>query len=365
VGGFERIHGPPLAGALRSRRTFLRGLGGYCALVALPLLPTCSSGGGGGGGGDIGMDTAIASLGPLGAPDANGLRLPEGFTSRVVARSGEKPVAAAAYLWHGAPDGGAVFPTSDGGWIYVSNSELTTAGGVGALCFADDGRLVDAYPILSGTSRNCAGGPTPWNTWFSCEEVEDGQVYECDPYGGDLAVLRAAFGRFKHEAAAVDPTTADVYLTEDQSNGRLYRFVPAGTLGNGLPDLDAGVLQVAEVLGGSTGSVIWHEVPDPEASVTPTRVQVPQSTAFNGGEGMWANDEMLYFTTKGDCRVWSLDLARQEIEVVYGPVAPAQLTGVDNVTLTSAGDVCVAEDGGNMEIVALTPGGAVEGPWLA
>ena len=53
-------------------------------------------------------------------------------------------------------------PTDDGGWVYVSNAELSLSGGVGALSFAADGSLRDAYPILSGTSRNCAGGATPW-----------------------------------------------------------------------------------------------------------------------------------------------------------------------------------------------------------
>ncbi|CAM5707851.1 WD40 domain-containing protein beta Propeller OS=Streptomyces glaucescens OX=1907 GN=SGLAU_11370 PE=4 SV=1 [Streptomyces glaucescens] len=33
----------------------------------------------------------------------------------------------------------------------------------------------------------------------------------------------------------------------------------------------------------------------------------------------------------------------------------APLTGVDNVTGTSSGDLCVAEDGGDMEICVITP----------
>ncbi|HQU63807.1 MAG TPA: translocation protein TolB, partial [Nitrosomonas sp.] len=64
-------------------------------------------------------------------PDRNGIRLPQGFKSRIVARSGQPLFH---YRWHAAPDGGATFTTPDGGWIYVSNSELDKQqGGVGAL----------------------------------------------------------------------------------------------------------------------------------------------------------------------------------------------------------------------------------------
>ena len=38
------------------------------------------------------------------------------------------------YKWHKSADGGAVFKTEDGGWIYVSNSERKK-GGVGAIRF--------------------------------------------------------------------------------------------------------------------------------------------------------------------------------------------------------------------------------------
>ena len=70
-------------------------------------------------------------FGPLQEPDENGVRMPPGFTSRIVARSGDKPVESSDYVWHASPDGGGTFSTGDGGWIYVSNSEL--GGGFGEL----------------------------------------------------------------------------------------------------------------------------------------------------------------------------------------------------------------------------------------
>ena len=135
--------------------------------------------------------------------DANGIQLPAGFTSRVIARSRQR-VAGTGYLWHDAPDGGACF--ADGtGWIYVSNSEIPLLGGASAVRFGAAGTVVGAYRILGGTNVNCAGGATPWGTWLSCEEVPLGRVFETDPYGVRSASARTRMGRFKHEAAACDP----------------------------------------------------------------------------------------------------------------------------------------------------------------
>ncbi len=295
-------------------------------------------------------------FGPLRAPDANGLALPRGFRSRVVARSGQ-PVGPSGYVWHIFPDGGATFRTRGGGWIYVSNSETfgPADGGVGALRFDRDGRLLDAYPILTGSTRNCAGGPTPWGTWLSGEEVAAGKIWECDPTGRRPGTDRPALGRFTHEAAAVDDTGRVVYLTEDTSDGRLYRFT-ADRAG----DLSTGRLEAARVDG---SQVTWLPIPDPSAAVTPTRAQVPETTAFAGGEGIWWNDHAITFVTKRDRKVWRLDTRRQEIAVYYDALA-ATANGVlgepDNITVTDRGVVFISEDqSAEQQIVMITPDGTV------
>ncbi len=326
-----------------NRREFLR-LGGTAATQAVV------------GSSLFALACDYTPYGSLEPPDVNGLRLPAGFRSRILARQGD-PVAGTGHIWHAAPDGGATFPLRDG-WIYVSNSELPgQRGGVGALQFDRNGAIVAAYSILRGTNRNCAGGATPWGTWLSCEEVRDGLVWECDPTGQEAAQLRPALGRFNHEAVAVDPIRKHLYLTEDRFDSGFYRFTP-----NTWPRLDGGVLEVAEVDG--DGRVRWHALPNPVpdhvAGEVPTRHQVPGSAVFRGGEGIVFDAQHIFFTTKFDNRVWDYDPAEERIRILYqadqDPLK--QLSGVDNITAAAdSGDLIVAEDGGNMELVSLSPDG--------
>ena len=300
---------------------------------------------------------ALASLLPMIGPlqEANdlGVKLPEGFSVRIIAES-DQPVPGQTHAWHWAPDGGATYPTEDGGWIYVSNSEVVIVGGVSAIRFNADGELIDAYPILERTSKNCAGGITPWHTWLSCEERDRGLVYECSPWGDQEAIARPALGVFKHEAVAVDPVHGHLYLTEDQRDGRLYRFTADQTNDLGDPVLSSGTLEVATVT--DTGQVTWTALIDPEfEGEIPTREQIPTSTAFDGGEGIWYHQSVIYFSTKGDNKVWAYYIERAELEVVYD--GNDYLEGVDNLTVSCCGDVLVAEDGGEMRIVAITPSG--------
>jgi len=305
------------------------------------------------------LKSNIANLGPLEPPDANNLRLPPGFTSRVVATTGQLPVATSTYRWHVAPDGGAVYAAPGGEWVYVSNSEASP-GGVGALRFNAAGDVVDAYPILTGTSTNCAGGHTPWGTWLSCEEHGRGRVFECDPMGVGAAEARPALGVFRHEAASVDPVRGQLYLSEDEPDGRFYRFTPAAMGMGGALDLTAGTLEVARVV---AGAVTWLPVPDPELTgPTATRHQVPASTVFNGGEGLWYHAGKVYLATKGDDRVWEYDIVASTIREHYNHLTAANpiLRAVDNLTGSAGGDILVAEDGDDLQIVAILPDGSLK-----
>ncbi|GAB3454631.1 alkaline phosphatase PhoX [Actinophytocola sediminis] len=297
-------------------------------------------------------DPGDGPYGPLLPADGNGLLLPSGFTSRIVARTGTT-VGDSGYPWHPAPDGGACFAAEGGGWVYVSNSEVPLVGGAGAIRFDAAGAVVDAYRILDGTNVNCAGGATPWQTWLSCEEVDRGEVFETDPFGVADPIVRPAMGVFKHEACAVDADRQVIYLTEDVPDGGFYRFTPTTW-----PDLSAGALEV--MLGEpdqTSGQVTWAPVPDPSASQEATRYQVAGTLPFDGGEGCYYAAGTCWFTTKGDNRVWAYDAAAGTLGLTYDDDTP--LAGVDNVTGAANGDLFVAEDGGNLEICVITPDAVV------
>ena len=141
--------------------------------------------------------------GPL-LPDPNGIfDLPRGFSYRVISRAGQ--TMNDGLIVPGRQDGMAAFPGPNQTTILVRNHEieaptkkldsphpfgedgalLTAAhrpffynggdtpslGGTTTLVYdTRSGQLQSQHLSLIGTRRNCAGGPTPWNSWISCEE---------------------------------------------------------------------------------------------------------------------------------------------------------------------------------------------------
>ena len=350
----------------------------------------------------------FANLGPLREADANGVRTPEGFSTRVVAISNELPQAGGmsgsgpqqggvgSRPWHILNDGGAVLPRPNGGWIYVSNSEVPGfgnlsqfgaefspigngldefapgLGGVGTLVFDPDGTIVDSYSILTGTTFNCAGVATRWGTWLSCEEFSNGRVWECDPFQAGEGVARPSLGFFDHEAISIDYDRKIVYQTEDRSDGRFYRWLPAAgdwPAGAARPALQAGTLQTMVVGGAGVAGALTAPQPvtwkDTLAPGEPQDQNRDDSTAvFDGGEGVWLFEGVVYFSTKNDERIWAYDSVDETIEVIYDlatAVAPNNiLSGVDNLIITPQGDILVAEDGGDMQVVVILPDGTLK-----
>jgi uncharacterized protein len=354
----------------------------------------------------------FADIGPLLPPDENGIQLPAGFSSRVIAVVNEPPIAGnPGFLWHSDPDGGAVFRTDDGGWIYLSNceardattlfgqitdapviSELATReslealspvigpvtglsplspplvlpfqGGVSALRFDRDGNLVDAYPVQRNTTTNCSGGPTPWGTWINGEEIVDGYMFECSPLrDGGTPIRLDRFGRKAHEMVAVDAAGRAIYHTEDiTGSDRFYRTVfpaqawPAG----GKPDYSQGVLQVLAVDAGLDAArqgpvpIRWIDAIDDGRPQY--QVYLDEATIFAGNEGVWFLDGFVFFSTKGDDNIWVIDTVGGTVESIYNPADGPIGSPVDPAEPQMAGvdNIAMTLDG---EMIVVEDGG--------
>ncbi|MFE9741462.1 alkaline phosphatase PhoX [Streptomyces sp. NPDC006477] len=345
--------------------------------------------------------------GPL-VPDPAGLLdLPAGFRYKVLSRQGD-PLRSGEGGVPSNPDGMAAFAGRRGRVHLVRNHEnrVTAAAGVptvpgltydpaakgGCTALELDGRnnVLGERVAIAGTAVNCAGGPTPWRTWLTCEETEDkagtngytkdhGFIFEVD--GADPhrtgAVPLTAMGRFQHEAIAIDPASGIVYETEDAFQhpfGLFYRFLPHRPLG-GTGSLRAGgALEAMRVPGVADLSVIqetgarfegveWVPVPDPQAVETPIRLQDfgPRGiTHAQKLEGCYWGGNAVYFVSSfarerdgsGAThfgQVWKYEPHRRRLTlvVVFGPSTDIQLPGEspDNICLAPTGGLMVCEDG--------------------
>jgi len=294
--------------------------------------------------------------GPLGPPDpVTGVQVPKGFRIREIGHSGTS-VGLTGYTWPPFPDGSGSFPQPDGSWIFVANSEVPGGlGGVSAIHFSKTGDALAAYSICSDTDTNCGGGTTPWGTWLSGEEVDRGRVLECDPTGATPPVSRPALGLFSHEYVCVHDVHRQLYLTEDESGGGLYRFTPA-TWG----DLSAGVLEIATLE--PRGVITWTPVPDPLATNVQTRDQVKRATRMKRPEGLCIDRRtgVVFFVESSAGRVIAYDPETGVYELIYAEddFADPILSDSDNITASPVtGDLFICEDAGTFDICILTPEG--------
>ena len=400
---------PDILGIEISRRRFLTGwMAMTGSLLAAPLLMqllmarTASAAGPLPTKGRKQPDVGYGPIGPK--PDlrdgADRLFLPDGFQYGSFSLSGQ--LMSDGFLVPLAHDGMAAFSMPNGNVRLIRNHEDRNDAGVGSVggdptkkydpkAFGGTTslevephgtrRLMADFVSINGTTVNCAGGPTPWGSWLTCEETAVGLVQGFDkphgyvfevPQGATSPVLASPIkpmGRFHHEAVAVDPNTGIVYETEDNGLSGFYRFVPhvPGDLALG------GKLQMLQVDGkpnydtttgqkvGKPLPVSWVDIDDPDpASADDNSHAVFDQGAAKGGagfnrlEGCWYGDGVIYFnsTHGGDAglgQAWAYrplpDNAGGQLLLVYESPGIEVLDSPDNICVTPRGGVLLCEDG--------------------
>ena len=374
-------------------------------------------------------------FGPL-LPDSGGLLdLPQGFSYKVIATMGER--MSDGLLVPGLPDGMAAFPGANGVTVLVVNHELSP-GDVKRSPFGEKNELAglvrrtDIYdpgdsrggPVgggtttivydtvagkkrtqflsLAGTARNCAGGPTPWGSWLTCEETmvrageggcvrDHGYVFEV-PATTTRALAEprpiTAMGRFNHEAVCVDPRTGIVYLTEDRHDGLLYRFIPrtpgklhrGGRLEamvvRGRPSCDTRNWEAQDFRVNAEHEVEWLALDDTNPREDDLRLRGFESGAarFARGEGItWAEDAAYVVCTNGGGlrkgQVWKYVPSPEEgkqgereqagrLSLFVESEDPSALDMPDNIGVAPWGDLVLCEDGGGEQfVVGVSPSG--------
>ncbi len=367
--------------------------------------------------------------------DPNGiLDLPEGFSYKIISRQGDKMDD--GFLIPGEADGMAAFLGPNGKTILIRNHEVDgehidgpfgaelellsnmpsrklydygrgkapSLGGTTTVVFDTKRQEVKlTYMSLAGTIRNCAGGPTPWNSWISCEETtlragsqmekDHGYAFEV-PASAKIQLLDPvplkAMGRFNREAVAVDPRTSIVYQTEDRHDGLIYRFLPktpkklhkGGKLQvlaikdqfardtRNWRGLDSPRFPVGQAL-----EVMWMDIDEVESPRDDLRKRGFKKGAarFARGEGMWFGNKEVYFacTNGGKKKAGQIfkytpspyEGTKREaeqpgsLELFTEPNNTDIVSNCDNLTVAPSGELFLCEDNHSPRIVGVTPKG--------
>jgi secreted PhoX family phosphatase len=383
------------------------------------------------------------------------LSLPEGFKYRSFGVRGSS-MTEEATLTPGRHDGMAAFSWRNGKIRLIRNHEQTQPNPVGA--FGDSTNSYDpaapggtttlevsptadevrSWVSLNGTTFNCAGGASPWGTWVTCEETPNGvdqqrsfligpgdpddltytqkhgYLFEVpvDRGPGELQTaqpIRAA-GRFAHEAAAVDPTTGFVYMTEDDFayGSGFYRYRPPNRPFQDKRIADGGVLEVLGVIPdgasgpttvdlhtdqvpGTTYRVAWIRIEDPDPDFAPglsndeaARVVFQEAESkgaarFSRLEGMDQFGRKVFFVSTegggpfdsdpppnssagfgdGYGQVWMYDTAKETLTLVFESPGPDVLDFPDNIIVSPRRkSVILCEDSSGVNMLrALTTDG--------
>jgi uncharacterized protein len=275
-------------------------------------------------------------------------------------------------------------------------------GGTTTLIFDEGTQTVEQqFLSLAGTYRNCAGGPTPWNSWITCEEdtakrneraeVDHGYNFEVPATATGIVtpIPLKAMGRFNHEAVCVDPATGIVYQTEDRGDGLIYRFIP-----HTHNDLQGGGILQALCIKGSASfdtrnwdkpsmtleqvfDVEWITLTDVESPADDLRLRgfAQGAAVFARGEGMWFGNREIYFAcTNGGARKSGQVFKYIPSQAEGTPLESDQpgklilfaepnntdiLKYCDNLTVSPWGDVILVEDSPNAYIRGITPEGKI------